>query len=796
MADNPFAPQQNLPFADALTQQPQSTQSPQQFSGYEGKLGSAAGIVSKFLAGAAEGRMRQAQKIEQQNAQQFSSVARIAQLVDDPKNPLGLTPEARAQKSAALMKTMAGMVQQQDSGKGRGDPKHPALGFIKNIAERITGGPLPKKWAPDKDALSVLNIDPKDTIQGQSQQVESKIGQTLTEWKKANPNKPVTTDVLQSTGAMDLISQASRSGVQSPAIEALMKQAQDNDGRLQRSGEEEDKLKLQQQYGALPGQAEKSEKTVAPPGTKTADGRDISGKPALRISQNGKVVRWDEAPATASDKPKFSTGTGVILGSQAGSIKTDKLGQPISPKGEYTAVLDEQKNVVGLIPRAQEGSFRLSPDTGDLIRTPKYDAPPVPPGRAGASAAPPPPPGQGGSSGTPLYMAPGPSDGLAKPGNIDLKTLPVIDNKDGSYSTVYSTSFQDEKQGSPTYGKEVLVRGILNGKKTDDVDALRAKYYKDGQMLGAFNDPASADKYAQRLHQDWADGKISGVQMGRGNSPPAVRNPSPGTPATPAGQVKKDAPKATTPAAVSKEAAKDPGLDIAAWDYILDQKLPGGQGGLKWKKQIMARSGQILDQMGIPASGLPAMRADLKANSGALSKLTWQSTSLGQFEKTLQNNIDYARELNSQYDRTDVKFANRIISAARGEASDPKVTKFVAQMDPIATEWAKIMAGSTSAAGVSVRSKADAQKIIDTHLSAGTTDELFDLIQRDIANRQKAVEDQRSELLNKIKGVTAPPAPPAANAAGSSQRGTAAPAAGAPPPPPAQRKSLDQIFTQ
>jgi hypothetical protein len=128
----------------------------------------------------------------------------------------------------------------------------------------------------------------------------------------------------------------------------------------------------------------------------------------------------------------------------------------------------------------------------------------------------------------PLFSAPGPTDGMASPGTIDLKKLPVIYNPDGSYSTVNSTSFSDEKKGSPTYGKEVLVPGILNGKKVDPSNpatlaAMKAQYYKTGQHLGTFNDPDSADAYATRLHNDWQAGKIPGVQMPN----PALMAPRP-----------------------------------------------------------------------------------------------------------------------------------------------------------------------------------------------------------------------------------------------------------------------------
>ena len=116
----------------------------------------------------------------------------------------------------------------------------------------------------------------------------------------------------------------------------------------------------------------------------------------------------------------------------------------------------------------------------------------------------------------PLYMAPGPTKGMVAPGNTDLRSLPVISNPDGSSSTVYSTSFTDEHPKSPTYGKEVLVKGILNGKKTDDIDALKDQYYKTGQHLGVFENGDAADAYGQRLHEDWQAGRIPGVNMSPG----------------------------------------------------------------------------------------------------------------------------------------------------------------------------------------------------------------------------------------------------------------------------------------
>lgn len=106
----------------------------------------------------------------------------------------------------------------------------------------------------------------------------------------------------------------------------------------------------------------------------------------------------------------------------------------------------------------------------------------------------------------------GPRAGVI-PGNTDLTKLPIINNPDGSYSTLYGTSFHDENPKSPTYGKEVLVRGILGGKTTDDIKALKQQYYADGKHLGVFNTPQEATAYSIHLHNAWANGKLPGVQM-------------------------------------------------------------------------------------------------------------------------------------------------------------------------------------------------------------------------------------------------------------------------------------------
>lgn len=93
--------------------------------------------------------------------------------------------------------------------------------------------------------------------------------------------------------------------------------------------------------------------------------------------------------------------------------------------------------------------------------------------------------------------------GLLVPGNINLKTRPIVKNPDGSISTVRSMSFGVD-------GKEILVPTVSDdGRIMSDEEAIR-NYRRTGKHLGIFSDPDSATAYAERLHNDYANGKIPG----------------------------------------------------------------------------------------------------------------------------------------------------------------------------------------------------------------------------------------------------------------------------------------------
>lgn len=93
------------------------------------------------------------------------------------------------------------------------------------------------------------------------------------------------------------------------------------------------------------------------------------------------------------------------------------------------------------------------------------------------------------------YSSPvGPFPGMVSQGNIDLSARPKVKNSDGSYSTVRSMSFENNKK------QEVLVPTVVGNKVVSNKTAMQ-EYGKTGKNLGKFDTPAHADMYAKALHK-------------------------------------------------------------------------------------------------------------------------------------------------------------------------------------------------------------------------------------------------------------------------------------------------------
>jgi hypothetical protein len=84
-----------------------------------------------------------------------------------------------------------------------------------------------------------------------------------------------------------------------------------------------------------------------------------------------------------------------------------------------------------------------------------------------------------------------------EPGNIDLNNRPVVQNPDGTISTVRSISVNID-------GKEVLIPTVSpDGRILSNEEAIDL-YMRTGQHLGKFNTVDEANSYAQLIHNSQA----------------------------------------------------------------------------------------------------------------------------------------------------------------------------------------------------------------------------------------------------------------------------------------------------
>ena len=88
------------------------------------------------------------------------------------------------------------------------------------------------------------------------------------------------------------------------------------------------------------------------------------------------------------------------------------------------------------------------------------------------------------------------SQGATEKGNIDLYRRPVVNNADGSISTVRS-------MGVNIDGREYLIPTVAadGSRILSDREAID-QFIQTGQHLGAFQDPQASDYYAEQLHRD------------------------------------------------------------------------------------------------------------------------------------------------------------------------------------------------------------------------------------------------------------------------------------------------------
>jgi hypothetical protein len=206
--------------------------------------------------------------------------------------------------------------------------------------------------------------------------------------------------------------------------------------------------------------------------------RDVLEPAAARID-NANIISLTPAVMAANGSPTGAITSGLISMGASPKVKAgaaialNRLGSPFGiPVSRY---LMPPENIV------QGYAAQSIPVTGGLLGEimRSYAAQALPSSSIAVRNY------QGGSR----------PNGMIEPGNIDLNARPIVENQNGSYSTVLSRGFNVD-------GREVLLPTVSDDGRILTDDEAVEQYRRTGKHLGIFDTAANSTAYAENLHED------------------------------------------------------------------------------------------------------------------------------------------------------------------------------------------------------------------------------------------------------------------------------------------------------
>lgn len=213
---------------------------------------------------------------------------------------------------------------------------------------------------------------------------------------------------------------------------------------------------------------------------------------------------------------------------------------------------------------------------------------------------------------------------------------------------------------------------------------------------------------------------------------------------------------------------KEPGIQLAAEVFRRTGKMPSmgyGASTNSRRQAVMelAGEGAAKDQGGI--AGAPGSQASFKADSGALADQAKYRARVSSFEETANKEADLALQLMGKGAGTAAgPVLNRWIQGGRAATGNPDVTAFDTAITSLKGEYAKIMAGSTGAAGATDSARAEADRLLNKNLSPAQLRANIATMRKGMKNRIDSLNDEEGSIKKRLGGGQ--PAPAAASTGG------------------------------
>jgi len=190
------------------------------------------------------------------------------------------------------------------------------------------------------------------------------------------------------------------------------------------------------------------------------------------------------------------------------------------------------------------------------------------------------------------------------------------------------------------------------------------------------------------------------------------------------------------------------GIDYVAQDYRRNGSSVLSRFSATDKAKVINKASELAKADGNTSEAESLQRFSIHANQIALNQLTKQEQLVVAYEKTADKQLNLLVELGRKVPKTDWPIVNSsLIKGEKNIAGRPAANNFLSSAIATQGEFAKILSGSTSAAGATDASRREAAEMISPYLSEEGLESLVPNLKREMEFRKQGYVEQKAELL-------------------------------------------------
>ena len=190
------------------------------------------------------------------------------------------------------------------------------------------------------------------------------------------------------------------------------------------------------------------------------------------------------------------------------------------------------------------------------------------------------------------------------------------------------------------------------------------------------------------------------------------------------------------------------GIDYVAQDYRRNGSSVLSRFSATDKAKVINKASELAKADGNTSEAESLQRFSIHANQIALNQLTKQEQLVVAYEKTADKQLNLLVELGRKVPKTDWPIVNSaLMKGEKNIAGSPAANNFLSSAIATQGEFAKILSGSTSAAGATDASRREAAEMISPYLSEEGLESLVPNLKREMEFRKQGYIEQKAELL-------------------------------------------------